>query len=342
MKWRERSGFQPNLHVQEPYKNNEICAKDMVFTRDVDDELLYLIVKDTVQLNGKVENVKVCKVGEKKVMKVPLAKLLLDQGLIAAIPPNCYEILDNQVTFSESAEELVTSFTKSGSHSDQDYILLDNVAEVAEMEGEAEDNGVGMESEAEDNGAGMESEAEDDNESEAEDDADENEAEDDADESEAEDDTDEGEAEDDVEILSNSDDEPSSSSGKRKLLIPLTSKTKKRRKQISSDSEDEQYGPRSSSSLKLLPIKERVLLKWVKVVYKDQVFLGKIQQVSETGKCEVKCLEHPFGVGVGEYQDLEGDEIWYDDVYETEVEPMYVQTEGGTQRLRKWRYIYEK
>ena len=80
----------------------------------------------------------------------------------------------------------------------------------------------------------------------------------------------------------------------------------------------------------------------MKVVYKDQVFLGKIQQVSETGKCEVKCLEHPFGVGVGEYQDLEGDEIWYDDVYETEVEPMYVQTEGGTQRLRKWRYIYEK
>ena len=55
-KWRERSGFQPNL-LQEPSSSGQLLCNDMVFSRDLGGNLVYLVVKKSVQLNGKAMTV---------------------------------------------------------------------------------------------------------------------------------------------------------------------------------------------------------------------------------------------------------------------------------------------
>ena len=98
---------------------------------------------------------------------------------------------------------------------------------------------------------------------------------------------------------------------------------------------------RQFERLKELSVENRVPLKWVKVVYEGEIFLGKIQNVHPTGKCLVKCLDRPFGVDEGKFQDLESDEVWFDVVYVTDVEPAFLvdETKGKTHR-QKSGYIY--
>ena len=99
------------------------------------------------------------------------------------------------------------------------------------------------------------------------------------------------------------------------------------------------------SDLVEVPFDKRALLSWVKVIYEGEVFLGKIIKVSSDYKCEVRCLEKPFGTFVGEMQDLEPEKVcaWYEHVYQTDVSPVMVQEsseDGKIIKRGKYRYVY--
>ena len=53
----------------------------------------------------------------------------------------------------------------------------------------------------------------------------------------------------------------------------------------------------------------------------------------------------PFGVGQGEFQDMEESRILYDTVYFSEVQPQWALDESeakSSNRGKKWRFIYGK
>ena len=74
-KWRERSGFQPNLLQELPESVGSRCLSsgDMVFTRGLEKELLFLVVQSNAVLNGKAQSVQVCEARKELKMNVPLA-----------------------------------------------------------------------------------------------------------------------------------------------------------------------------------------------------------------------------------------------------------------------------
>ena len=94
-----------------------------------------------------------------------------------------------------------------------------------------------------------------------------------------------------------------------------------------------------------VPLPQRVPQIWVKVVYDDDVYIGKIETVDASGKCEVRCLANPFGAGEGMFQDMERGKLLYDTVYFSDVHPQWALDESGAKssnRGKKWRYIYGK
>ena len=103
-KWRERSGFQPNLLLEQV---SQIKAGDMVFSYDLDDEILNLLVKNTVNLDGKTSHIKVLPVGKDKVASVSIDKLLVHKGHIATVPRNFYEISDGSVIFHDAVNMMM-------------------------------------------------------------------------------------------------------------------------------------------------------------------------------------------------------------------------------------------
>ena len=100
------------------------------------------------------------------------------------------------------------------------------------------------------------------------------------------------------------------------------------------------------ADLKEIPVLDRRLLMWVKVLYEGEIFLGKIMNIHED-QCLVRCLKFPFGVHEGEFQDLESEHeaVWYGKVYRTDVDPSMIRehdTDGKEKRRGKFRYIYGK
>ncbi len=91
--------------------------------------------------------------------------------------------------------------------------------------------------------------------------------------------------------------------------------------------------PVGATSLKELTYDNVSTGQWVKVLYEDEVFLGKVQR-KVNNECCVQCLEKPFGVK--EPQSLEKDSraVFYEKVYETDVQPKLTKVGRG------WKYTY--
>ena len=76
---------------------------------------------------------------------------------------------------------------------------------------------------------------------------------------------------------------------------------------------------------------------WVKVVYEEEIFLGKIETIlpNEIDKFRVRCLSLPFGIR--EYQDFEPE-------YKTVCYPKVYSNDNNVPKLekigRKWQYLY--
>ena len=76
-----------------------------------------------------------------------------------------------------------------------------------------------------------------------------------------------------------------------------------------------------------------VIGQWVKVIYEDEVFLGKVLETKESHYL-VRCLEKPFGINTPQAFERENDAIYYSKVYSATVTPE-LKSFG-----RKWMYTY--
>ena len=125
-KWREAPGYQPNLLVEQE-GNYRLVTGDMVFARGLEEELLFFLVKKSMQLDGKTDSVIVCQVGQSDKKRIPLNKLLLDRGSIAVVPEKLFKITNGNVVFDELVYELISSFNNSDlakERSDEEWSVL--------------------------------------------------------------------------------------------------------------------------------------------------------------------------------------------------------------------------
>ena len=81
-----------------------------------------------------------------------------------------------------------------------------------------------------------------------------------------------------------------------------------------------------------IPSSEVVLGQWVKVVYEEEIFIGKVLKIVQEN-CLVRCLKMPYGILVP--QDFEREEAtYYTTVYHTTAVPKLEKNSRG------WKYIY--
>ena len=88
-----------------------------------------------------------------------------------------------------------------------------------------------------------------------------------------------------------------------------------------------------NSDLIEVPIGEVELNQWVKVMYEDEVFIGKVIKKRERA-VRVRCLTHPFGIAIPQDLEREGDAVDYTTVYQCNVLPKWV-ADG-----RSYKYTY--
>lgn len=104
----------------------------------------------------------------------------------------------------------------------------------------------------------------------------------------------------------------------------------------SEDSVDELSDQEISSPIKdLKPLEYNnvVIGQWVKVVYEEEVFVGKVLKKTG-GETLVQCLEKPFGITEPQYLERENDSVYYQHVYHAECTPK-LEKVG-----RCWKYNY--
>ena len=63
---------------------------------------------------------------------------------------------------------------------------------------------------------------------------------------------------------------------------------------------------------------------WVKVIYEEELFMGKVVAVSDKG-CDVRCFKMPYSTGYnGTAFESEDNTIFYDTVYAVNNTPVNV------------------
>lgn len=73
--------------------------------------------------------------------------------------------------------------------------------------------------------------------------------------------------------------------------------------------------------------------QWVKVVYEEELFVGKVLKKAG-GETLVQCLEKPFGIREPQCLERENDSVYYRDVYQADVTPQLKKVG------RCWKYNY--
>ena len=99
------------------------------------------------------------------------------------------------------------------------------------------------------------------------------------------------------------------------------------------------------NNLEEIPVSQRVTQTWVKVVYGDELYIGRIEQFMQSGSFLVRCLSMPFYVGEGKFQDMEDCSYIYDTVYFSNVQPQWALDESeakSSNRGKKWCFIHGK
>ena len=74
---------------------------------------------------------------------------------------------------------------------------------------------------------------------------------------------------------------------------------------------------------------------WVVVKYEGEKWIGKVMD-RKGGKVRVKCLEKPFGIGMPQRFESDGEAIYYSQAFATNVVPK--QSGSGTGRKFLWAY----
>lgn len=97
-KWRERSGFAPNMFPETSSKAGRLIEGDVVFGKSSSVEKIEFIVK-----KDKDDEIEVCQFNKKesKILYVRQDSLSLDKGLIAVVPKNMYNIEEGLIKFDD-------------------------------------------------------------------------------------------------------------------------------------------------------------------------------------------------------------------------------------------------
>ena len=106
--WKEESGFQPNL-LMDNLESGKLLVGDLVFCKSVN-EVLYLKIKQEIQLLDKEAMVPVQMLNSQSSLlleHVKVDRLLSDKGFIITIPQTLYDIVEGTVTFNDVVAPLV-------------------------------------------------------------------------------------------------------------------------------------------------------------------------------------------------------------------------------------------
>ena len=119
-KWKERSGFAPNM-LTEKDEGSKLLVGDMVFCRDPLDGIRKLIVQDEIFLGNVAMMVNVKDVEILKTAFVSISDLLIYKGLVFVIPSQLYDIVDNSVRLKDLASQLFEDFVSNVNDSNLIY-----------------------------------------------------------------------------------------------------------------------------------------------------------------------------------------------------------------------------
>ena len=99
-KWREKSGYQPNMLLEKDCPGM-LTANDLVCCRSVSDTLMYLIVREDVLLKDNDVRVPVRFPGGTVGFDINSDKLVVKDGQIVALPSSLYHVNDEDVILSD-------------------------------------------------------------------------------------------------------------------------------------------------------------------------------------------------------------------------------------------------
>ena len=134
-KWRERSGFAPNL-LLEKCVPGMLHLNDLVCCRSMTDSLMFLIVQEDVLLSNNDVRVLVRFPDGTVNFSISSDKLVVDQGQIMVLPMQLYEVKDGEVTLADAvkADFELLSTQQANDLSEEEWAVLTDLTGVPEEE----------------------------------------------------------------------------------------------------------------------------------------------------------------------------------------------------------------
>ena len=108
-KWREKSGFDPNMLIPVESNSGKLYKGDVLFFSRYDDELLSFVVIKDHQLTSTDMRILVKNLDSGKEYFVKLEKFLHENDQVVVVPSGLYHIADGEVVFDPSVENLFDS-----------------------------------------------------------------------------------------------------------------------------------------------------------------------------------------------------------------------------------------
>ena len=144
-KWREKSGYMPNMLQQSTSNSGQLFAGDLVFFKSLDNKLLNLLVTEDVTLSDIDMSVKVKMLQSdqsNRVYTIQLAQLFQDGGRTVVIPSTLFKVEDDELKLDENVSYIFDGMRdqQAVSRTDSDWALLFdnfcvNAGAVSEQEG---------------------------------------------------------------------------------------------------------------------------------------------------------------------------------------------------------------
>ena len=124
-KWREASGYSPNLLAE--MKNGEVKLGDLVFFESFEG-IVYLIVRKDELLTDNNQFLDVSPVNSEKVKPIAGEKLMTDNDLILVVPSYLFSTDNNGIIFTDVAQEIFSNIVDKQMYSsllsDDEWALL--------------------------------------------------------------------------------------------------------------------------------------------------------------------------------------------------------------------------
>ena len=147
-KWKEQSGFAPNLLI--PHQDeHKVFTGDLVFCKDLSHSIRKLIVAKGKTLRNNNEKILVTDVENGSKLHVLTSSLVTDKGMLIVIPKTQYKIEGSSIVFSDlaldtwemcsNAVDLSSNYTDeelAGLEVDPDRFMMDNSSDT----GDSSDN----------------------------------------------------------------------------------------------------------------------------------------------------------------------------------------------------------